>query len=430
LSWFRDARFGLFVHWGIYAVGGRGEQVLCRDLMPLAEYEPWADAFRPHAGWADALAETAIDAGAKYVVLTARHHDGYCLFDTATHDFHAAKTGPGRDLIAEYTDAVRRAGLKVGLYYSLLNWRWRAHWDPAKHADEFPAMVDEVHTQVRELLTGYGNIDILWYDCAVVPGGGAHGMWHRNPIDESPAEFFRSAELNAMARELQPGILLNNRAGAPEDFGTPEQRVAADDAGRAWEACMTLNFAPGWGYLRHSLANKTAAEVLFHLVDAVRLGGNFLFNVGPRPDGSIDDREAGVLRRIGTWMRKHGEAVYGTRPEGIYDLSRGRVQGPVFHYGMWTCKGRTAYLTLFYYPGEEIVIARMAPGIRSAVLLTTGEPLEVKPLCNQRMLLRGLPARPPDPLAPVIRVEFEGPPAARPVWDARWLDGMGPARAE
>jgi len=424
LRWFRDARFGLFVHWGIYAAHGRGEQVLCRDLMPLEDYEPWADEFRPAAGWADALAAAAVDAGARYVVLTARHHDGYCLFDTATHDFNAARTGPGRDLIAEYVDAARRAGLKVGLYYSLLNWRWHAYWDPANYAAEFPAMVDEIHTQIRELMSHYGDLDVLWYDGALVPGDVAHGMWGGKPIRQHPADFFRTTELNAMVRKLQPHILINNRAGLSEDFGTPEQRVGGEehDADRAWETCMTLNYAPGWGYLRHSLANKSAAEVLFNLIDAVRLGGNFLFNVGPRADGTIDHREADVLRRIGAWLKTHGEAVYGTRPEAIYDLSRGRVQGPAFHYGMWTCKGRTAYLTLFYYPGEDLVIAKVQPGIRSATLLTTGEPLEVKPLSNRRTLITGLPADPPDPLAPVVKVEFDGPPAAFITKDAKWLD--------
>lgn len=128
--WFQDARLGMFVHWGMYSVLGRCEQILCRDLMPLAEYEPYAMQFRPEPGWTDRLAQTAVDAGLKYVVLTTRHHDGYCLFDTKTHDFNAARTGPGRDLIAEYVAAARRAGLGVGFYYSLLSWRWHAYWNP------------------------------------------------------------------------------------------------------------------------------------------------------------------------------------------------------------------------------------------------------------------------------------------------------------
>ncbi len=423
VQWFQEARFGLFVHWGMYSVLGRGEQIMARDLMPLAEYEPYAQQFQPRADWADRLAERAADAGAKYIVLTTRHHDGYCLFDTATHDFNAARTGPGRDLVAEYADAARRAGLKVGFYYSVLNWRWLATWDPVKYEHELPRLVDEVHAQVRELMTCYGRIDILWYDASALPGSAAHGMWGGHPLKADRAEFWRAEELNAMARELQPHILINNRSGAPADFGTPEQRVEADAEGRPWETCMTLNYAPGWGYLRHSLANKTAGEVLFNLMDAVRLGGNFLFNVGPRSDGLVDEREGAVLDQIGQWMRKHGEAVYGARPERIYP-PRGRAQGPMFHYGMWTCKGATAYFTFFYYPGEELIISKIGPAVRRAELLTTGEKLGVEPISNGRTRLTGLPADPPDPLAPVVKVEFEAPPYALTELPAEWLDGQ------
>ena len=186
---------------------------------------------------------------------------------------------------------------------------------------------------------------------------------------------------------------------------------------------MTLNYAPGWGFLRHSMANKTPGEVLFNLVDAVRLGGNFLFNVGPGPDGTIDAREAGILEQIGRWMQTHGEAIYGTVPEGIYDLSRGRVQGPMFHYGMWTCKGNKAYFTLFYYPGEELIVSKIGPGVISSRLLTTGQPLKVEPISNGRTRITGLPADPPDPLAPVVEVEFAGPPRALTQIGAEWLEG-------
>ncbi len=425
LEWFRDARFGIFVHWGIYSPPGRGEQVFCRDAIPLSEYDAWADEFRPPEGWAERLAAAAVEAGARYMVHTTRHHDGFCLFDTATQDFNSAKRGPGRDLVAEFVEAARAAGLRAGLYYSLLNWRWHAYWDPAGYESEFPAMVEEVHTQVRELTSNYGKIDVLWYDGGMVPGSVAHGMWEENPIGVKPADFFRSAELNAMVRELQPDILINNRAGIPEDFGTPEQRVggADGDADSAWESCMTLNYAPGWGHLRGSVADKTAGEVLFNLVDAVRLGGNFLFNAGLRGDGSIDEREGSVLREIGAWLGRNGEAIYGTRPEGIYDLSRGRVQGPCFHYGMWTCRGKTAWLTLFYYPGEELVLAKVGPAVRSARLLTTGRELKVEGISNRRTLISGLPAESPDPLATVIEVEFEDRPFALPPRDAKWLDG-------
>ena len=423
LDWFHDARLGMFAHWGMYSVLGLGEQIMWRDLMPRADYEPYAAQFRPSPDWAKDLARQAVDAGMKYVALTTRHHDGYCLFDTATHDFNAVKTGPGRDLVAEYADALRAAGLRVGFYYSVLDWRWPGTWSPDKHPDDLPRMVDEIHTQVRELMSNYGRVDLLWYDCARVPGSHGHGMWGGKPIGQSSAEFFRSEALNAMVRERQPGILINDRSGVPGDFGTPEQKIASDGTGRAWETCMTLNYAPGWGYLGHSMANKTAGEVLYNLVDAVRLGGNFMFNVGPRSDGSIDDREKRVLDAIGAWLKRHGEAVYGTRPEGIYNLSLGHCQGPMYHYGMWTCKGSTAYLTLFYYPGETLVVSKIMPGIRSATLLTTGQSLSVAQGTNGRTVIKGLPPEPPDPLAPVVKVEFEGPPQAVTDVNSDWLTG-------
>jgi len=413
----------MFVHWGMYSVLGRGEQIMCRDLIPRAEYDLVAERFQPAAGWADRLARTAVDAGIKYIVLTTRHHDGYCMFDTATHGFNAARTGPGRDLVREFVDAARRAGLKVGFYYSLMSWRWPGYWSPQQHPDDLPKMVDEVHAQVRELMSDYGTIDVIWYDGGGVPGSAGHGMWGGSPIDVESADFWRADDLDSMVRDLQPEILVNNRSGRSGDFGTPEQTVTAESGGRAWEACMTLNFAPGWGYLRHSMANKTAGEVLFSLVDAVRLGGNLLFNVGPKPDGSVDEREAGVLRQIGAWLTKHGEAIYGTRPEGIYNPAGGHVQGPMFHYGMWTCRGATGYLTLFYYPGEMLTVSKIGPGVRSAELLSTGAELGVERIDNGRTLISGLPADPPDALAPVIKVEFEGAPYAVTDIGAEWLDG-------
>ncbi|MBN1670951.1 MAG: alpha-L-fucosidase [Kiritimatiellae bacterium] len=427
LQWLREARFGIFVHWGMYAVLGRGEQILFRDRMPFEAYARLADRFRPEP-FAEDWARQAAGAGAQYMVLTTRHHDGFCLFDTKTTDFNAARTGAGRDLIAEYVEGCRGQGLKVGFYYSLVNWHKPATWSPERYPEQVAALVEEVHTQIRELMTNYGTIDVLWFDGGWVPTR-RDGTFVTEAQEKAAAvaEFWRAEELHAMARELQPDLLINNRAGIPGDYGTPEQVVKAEGAGRAWETCMTLNYAPGWGYQKYSSANKTPAEVLYNLLDAVRLGGNFLFNVGPRPDGRIDEREASVLRALAPWFQRHGEAVHGTAPAGIYGLS-GREQGPCFHHGMWTCKGSTAYLSVFRWPGRELILSQIATPVRSATLLTTGEPLEVEAISNGRTLIAGLPESPPDPLAPVLKVEFEAPPRRgerSPGADpADWLGGL------
>jgi alpha-L-fucosidase len=390
--------------------------------MPLSEFEALADQFQPREDWAQRLAADAVEAGMKYVVLTTRHHDGYALFDSEHDDFNAAQTGPGRDLVAEYVEALREAGLGVGFYYSLMNWRWRGYWDAEQYPDEAAAMIDQSHAQIEELMTNYGEIDILWFDGGAPAGQRTPGQWAGEPMTADKAEFWRADQISAMVRELQPKALLNNRSGLDGDFGTPEQRVQAEREGRPWETCMTLNYAPGWGYLRHSLADKSPGQVLYHLVDAVRLGGNFLLNVGPRPDGLIDERELSVLRPIGEWMRLHGEAIYGTRPESIYPVG-GHPQGPMYHYGMWTCKGSTAYFTIFYYPEDYLIVSKVAPAIRSAELLTTSTELTVEPLSNNRFRISGLPTTPPDPIAPVLKVQFEGPPRGIETRGAEWLAG-------
>lgn len=422
MAWWHEAKFGMFVHWGCYSVLGRGEQILLRDFMPLAEYTQLAERFQPAADWADQIADQAVRAGARYVVLTTRHHDGYCLFKTATDSFNAAETGPGRDLIAEYVAALRKRGLKVGFYYSVINWRWHGLWDPDAYAGELPKIVDEIHRQVRELLTHYGKIDILWYDVSQVPGGNTPGAfgYQTNPVPHASADFYRSVELNAMARELQPHILINNRSGVPEDFGTPEQHITPERGGRAWETCMTINYAPNWGHIRHSIADKTPGQILYNMIQAIRIGGNFLFNIGPDERGHVAARDRDALDRIGQWMQTHGEAVYGTSPEGIYPQAN---QGPCYQYGMFTCKRNIAYFVLFYYPGEYVVISKLGPAIRSAELMTTGEPLTVEPMSNARWKISGLPISPPGDLAPVIRIEFEAPPYVLKFSGAQWLDG-------
>ncbi len=196
LKWFHEARFGIFVHWGLYSMLGRGEWVMFQERIPAREYAKLARRFKPAKFDADALAAVAVDAGAKYMVLTTRHHDGFCLFDSKVSDFTSVKSAAGRDFVAEYIHACRKAGLKVGLYYSLLDWRFPGYFEPKKYPDSAAAMVQQLHDQVRELMTNYGKIDVLWYDGDWINHGCAG-------IDDKAA-FWRSRELNDMARQLQP----------------------------------------------------------------------------------------------------------------------------------------------------------------------------------------------------------------------------------
>jgi len=231
MQWWHEARFGMFVHWGLYSQLGRHEWVMNRERIPVAEYEKLAETFKPKPRPARQWARLAAKAGMKYMVMTTKHHEGFCLWDTAQTDYNAARCGPGRDLVREYVDACREFGLKIGFYYSLMDWH---HPDGARCARSERArrrFLDFTQGCVRELMSNYGKIDIMWYDVS----------W---PLG-SP-ELWESRKMNRMVRRLQPEILINNRSQLPEDFGTPEEHITAAEAGRAWEACMTFNGAWGW----------------------------------------------------------------------------------------------------------------------------------------------------------------------------------------
>ena len=303
MDWFSTAGLGLFIHWGLYSIPARGEWHLWKNKVPLDDYNALARRFAPPPSFSpEEWVLLARRMGARYAVLTTRHHDGFCLWDTDTTDFNSAKTTAGRDFVREFVDACRNHGIRVGLYYSIMNWQFRKRPGCVPGTALWEEMVRCSHDALRELLTRYGRIDVLWYDGCSAPG-----------VDDAEAldRLWRTKALNAMARELQPGILINDRSGQPEDFSTPEQCLAAPPRGRRWESCMTVNGS--WGYTDGDRDWKSPETLVRSALHCARFGGNLLLNIGPRPDGSVPEECAAALESLGDYISAAPQAFYGAR---------------------------------------------------------------------------------------------------------------------
>ncbi|RLF19924.1 MAG: alpha-L-fucosidase [Thermoprotei archaeon] len=386
IKWFIEARFGMFIHWGLYSILGRAEWVMYLERIPKDEYAKLADKFKPDKFNADEWVEIAKNAGMKYMVFTSRHHDGFSLFDSAYSDFTSTKTAAGRDFIAEYVEACRRAGMRIGIYYSLLDWRWDAYWKgPKKDPEGWSKFLNYVHGQVEELCTNYGKIDILWYD----------GAWPYT------AEDWKSEELNEKVRKLQPQIITNNRSKIPGDFETPEQHIPWwSPPKRPWEACITMN--DSWGYFEADRNWKSPRQIIGILAQCVSLGGNLLLNVGPRADGTFPPEAIEILSEIGRWMRVHGDSIYGAGPCPFTT-----TVGPI------TAKGKKAYVHALRWPGKEICVAGVGNSVQSAYILTTGEEVKFEQI-GDRVFFKNLPRLAPDPYDTVIVMELDSEPKGVP----------------
>lgn len=411
-SWFREATYGLFIHWGPYSIHGRGEQVLMRELLDQQEYAAKASNWAPSSFDAEKWARVATEGGFRYAVFTTRHHDGFCMWDTETTDYSSAQKAANRDYVREYTDAFRAAGLKVGLYFSWNDFRIPAMFKGPKHDPyAWAEFKDYVHTQLRELMTNYGKIDVLWFD----------GVW------PATATEWGSTEIIAEIRKLQPGILINNRLGyeaangghndefgANEgtggDFGTPEHHIVASP-GKLWESCQVST----WRLWSHCPGERwrSSAQLLDMLTDASSQGGNLLLNVGPDDEGNIPEEFTERSRQIGEWLKRHGEAIYNTRPVDV---------GETVLFGRQTRKGNNLYLIIRFWPGKQLHFQGLKTNVKTATLLTTGQSLSCM---NHQygVTIKGLPDASPDPLFPVIKLELSGEPESLPTYQSGMWGG-------
>ncbi|MUG65646.1 MULTISPECIES: alpha-L-fucosidase [Paenibacillus] len=380
VQWFEQDRFGMFIHWGLYAIPARGEWIRSTEKMSIQQYQTYYDEFNPVHYNPREWAKAAKEAGMKYAVLTAKHHDGFCLFDSKLTDYKSTNTQAGRDLVREFLEAFREEGLKVGLYYSLIDWH---HEDYPAYGDRIHPMreneafkrdpntfgryLDYMHGQVRELLTDYGKLDLMWFDFS---------------YDEMTGEKWRATELVQMIRELQPHILIDNRLeGSGEqggsiytanpsiysgDFASPEQiippRGLVNELGDPipWEACITLN--NNWGYAAADRNYKSATTIIRKLVECVSKNGNMLLNVGPDAKGAIPQESLDILKEIGDWMKKNGDSIHGCRAADF----------PKPEWGRYTQKGNKLYAHLFEESIGPISLPGLADKIKSARLLADG----------------------------------------------------------
>jgi alpha-L-fucosidase len=418
-GWFVHDRFGMFIHFGLYALAARHEWVKNHEEMDDAAYQKYFDRFDPDLYDPRAWARLARESGMRYAVLTTKHHEGFCLWDSALTDYKATRAPYGKDLVRPFVEAFRAEGLRVGFYYSLIDWH---HSDfsidafhPQRNLPDAAALNAQrdtrryaayLHGQVRELLTQYGRIDSLWLDFSY-PGSEYRGLRGKGRAD------WQSEQLIRMVRELQPGIIVNNRLDLPPsevDFHTPEQFqprewLRVDGKPVVWETCQT--FSGSWGYHRDEETWKSPEQLIQMLINSVANGGNLLMNVGPTARGTFDQRAIDALAVYRDWMRYHGRAIYGCTQSEF-------AAPPDCRY---TQNGKRLYLHIDAWPFRHIHLDDMADKVAYAQLLHDGSEVQLIPFnpdeSQHNMSLSGLrsgsltlelPVRKPDVVVPVVEL--------------------------
>lgn len=372
-KWYRDSRFGLFLHWGIYAIPARGEQVKGREEMSDAAYQKYFDVFDPKRFCPAEWARIAKQAGMKYAVLTAKHHDGFCLFDSKLTAYTSVHAPCGRDLVREFLDAFRAEGIRVGLYYSLLDWHHpdyphygdERHWarnDPSQSNEgrDWERYLAYMHGQIRELLTNYGKLDLMWFDFA---------------YGDMVGEKWGASKIIEMIQTFQPWLLIDNRlegSGSERgsimtahpkpyagDFTSPEQMVPPEgyvnELGQdvPWESCLTLN--DHWGYFAGDEHYKSAKLVIRSLVECVSKNGNMILNVGPDANGEFPQGAKQVLKEVGDWLQYNGESIYGC----------GKADYPKPEWGRYTQRGNILYAHVYEETVSAICLKDMGHRVHS-----------------------------------------------------------------
>jgi alpha-L-fucosidase len=415
MAWWRDARFGMFIHWGLYAVpagtwnGKRveniGEWIMHDGKIPVADYEKLTAKFNPVKFDADAWVKTAKDAGMKYIVITSKHHDGFAMFHSKASPYNIYDATPfKRDPLKELAAACKKHGIRLGFYYSQAqDWHHAGgaaaggHWDKAQDGDMTEYLRKIAVPQVREILSNYGPVAVLWWD---------------TPCDMTKER----AEMLLPLLKLQPGIIMNNRLGGgyDGDTNTPEQEIPPTGypGGRNWETCMTMNDT--WGFKSYDNNWKSTETLLRNLIDIASKGGNYLLNVGPTAEGLIPTPSIERLKEVGKWMKRNGEAIYGTSASPFKKLPWGRC----------TQKPGKLYLHVFDWPKDgQLEVPGLKNQVTKAYLLTDTDRSPLAVTANDDGVAIKLPAEAPDKIASIVVLEIAGKPDVAPYVSTQAADG-------